>query len=160
MTNHYLQMLIILLKETLGHPVAHDKKYSKFRRRQKAWYILIRNTANFWDSPLDNIQRHQRPTQRRNQSRDATQRNDILKCVPESVTRLPNTDGDQNLENFGLHLGQYHRPFGLSVMPTQAKWNHSMGHWKRRLLSIPSRLFTFSCQRKYGYLSRVTDGWG
>ena len=25
------------------------------------------------------------------------------------------------LENFGRHLGQYHSPLGLSVIPTQAK---------------------------------------
>lgn len=26
------------------------------------------------------------------------------------------------------HLGQNHFPFGLVVKPTQAKWNHSIGH--------------------------------
>lgn len=28
------------------------------------------------------------------------------------------------------HFGQYHFPLGLVVRPTQAKWNHSIGHWK------------------------------
>lgn len=27
-----------------------------------------------------------------------------------------------------VHLGQNHFPFGFVVNPTQAKWNHSMGH--------------------------------
>lgn len=27
-----------------------------------------------------------------------------------------------------VHLGQNHLPFGFVVRPTQAKWNHSMGH--------------------------------
>lgn len=26
------------------------------------------------------------------------------------------------------HFGQYHFPLGLVVRPTQAKWNHSIGH--------------------------------
>lgn len=29
------------------------------------------------------------------------------------------------------HFGQNHFPFGFIVKPTQAKWNHSIGHCKR-----------------------------
>lgn len=29
------------------------------------------------------------------------------------------------------HFGQNHFPFGFVVKPTQAKWNHSIGHWNR-----------------------------
>lgn len=28
-----------------------------------------------------------------------------------------------------VHFGQNHFPLGFVVSPTQAKWNHSMGHW-------------------------------
>ena len=28
-----------------------------------------------------------------------------------------------------MHRGQYHFPFGFVVRPTQAKWNHSIGHY-------------------------------
>jgi len=31
-----------------------------------------------------------------------------------------------------VHFGQNHFPFGFVVNPTQAKWNHSIGHWKRK----------------------------
>lgn len=30
------------------------------------------------------------------------------------------------------HFGQNHLPFGFVVSPTQAKWNHSIGHYMRR----------------------------
>lgn len=32
------------------------------------------------------------------------------------------------LRNSSEHFGQNHLPFGFVVSPTQAKWNHSMGH--------------------------------
>jgi hypothetical protein len=32
-----------------------------------------------------------------------------------------------------VHLGQNHFPFGFVVNPTQAKWNHSIGHWKKNI---------------------------
>jgi hypothetical protein len=37
-----------------------------------------------------------------------------------------------------VHFGQNHFPLGLVVNPTQAKWNHSIGHWKRKQSQINS----------------------
>lgn len=31
-----------------------------------------------------------------------------------------------------VHLGQYHFPLGFVVNPTQAKWNHSIGHYRKK----------------------------
>jgi len=39
-----------------------------------------------------------------------------------------------------VHFGQNHFPFGFVVNPTQAKWNHSIGHWKRKYSSQKEKL--------------------
>jgi len=33
-----------------------------------------------------------------------------------------------------MQRGQYHFPFGFVVRPTQAKWNHSIGHCNTNLV--------------------------
>lgn len=47
-----------------------------------------------------------------------------------------------------MHFGQNHFPFGFVVNPTQAKWNHSIGHWKRKYNSQKEKvlLYLFMCQ--------------
>jgi len=47
-----------------------------------------------------------------------------------------------------VHFGQNHFPFGFVVNPTQAKWNHSIGHWKRKYNSQRDKLllYLFTCQ--------------